>query len=207
MPRSYPFWAVLGLIVAFGWTFALHISVRTTHRISDPRDDLITICAEWAVVAILCAIAFGIQRQRGGDFGIHAPGWRGVLAAIVGAVVAFALTAVVGPFISTSSSLGDMKNLAAVPLTLRIALVATAAICEEFMYRGFAIEELAHFVGNRWLAGLLSLLFFTFAHTGLYGLTSALLIPGIIGAVLTVLYVWRRNLPSCMILHAIMDGV
>lgn len=60
---------------------------------------------------------------------------------------------------------------------------------------------------SRWLAGVISLLCFTFAHTGLYGLSAALAIPGVIGAVLTVLYLWRRNLPACMLLHVIMDGV
>jgi len=28
----------------------------------------------------------------------------------------------------------------------------------------------------------------------------------VIGAVLTVLYLWRRNLPACMLMHAIIDG-
>ena len=46
-----------------------------------------------------------------------------------------------------------------VPLSLRAGLVLTAGICEEFIYRGFAIEELGALAGSRWLAALISLIF------------------------------------------------
>jgi len=105
------------------------------------------------------------------------------------------------------ASLSDLQKLAAVPLGLRIVVVLTAAICEEFIYRGFGIEELAYLTGRRWLAGLLSLILFTVSHAGLYGISAALIIPGLVGAVLTGLYLWRRNLLSCMLMHAIMDGI
>lgn len=75
------------------------------------------------------------------------------------------------------------------------------------MYRGFGIEELARFTGTRWIAGLLSLVFFTLAHVGRYGWGPALLTPAVPGAALTLLYLWRRNLPLCMLMHAIIDGI
>jgi len=105
------------------------------------------------------------------------------------------------------SSVSDLQKLAAVPVGLRIAVVLTAAICEEFIYRGFGIEELAYLTGKRWLAGLLSLTLFTVSHAGLYGISVALIIPGLVGAVLTGLYLWRRNLLSCILMHAIIDGI
>jgi len=60
---------------------------------------------------------------------------------------------------------------------------------------------------KRWLAGLLSLILFTVSHGWLYGFSAALIIPGFVGAVLTGLYLWRRNLPSCMLMHVIIDGL
>jgi membrane protease YdiL (CAAX protease family) len=75
------------------------------------------------------------------------------------------------------------------------------------MYRGFGIEELALLTGHRWLAGSLSLVFFTLAHAGLYGFSAALAIPGLTGAVLTLLYLWRRNLWSCILMHLLIDGL
>jgi hypothetical protein len=42
--------------------------------------------------------------------------------------------------------------------------VAAAAICEEFIYRGFLIEELGEFFHDRRLAGAISIIFFGLAH-------------------------------------------
>ena len=78
----------------------------------------------------------------------------------------------------------------------------------------FALSAASRFVAMpssvsvlRWLAGLLSLILFTVSHAGLYGMSAALIVPGLAGAVLTGLYLWRHNLPSCMLMHAIIDGV
>lgn len=117
------------------------------------------------------------------------------------------LSGIASHMVAMPSSLSDLSKLAAVPLGLRIALVLTAAICEEFMYRGYGIEELTYLTGNRWLAGFLSWLVFTVSHVGLYGVSRALIIPALVGAVLTALYLWRRNLPACMLMHALMDGI
>jgi membrane protease YdiL (CAAX protease family) len=50
-------------------------------------------------------------------------------------------------------------------------------------------------------------LVFGAGHIGRYGFTPALLVPTVIGAVLTALYIWRRNLPICIIVHAAIDAV
>ena len=199
--------ALIGLLVAFGWPLIfLALPGLTTHQIASAHDDTVTIVAEWSVIAVLCLIAFGVQRWRPSDFGLRGLGWRDILASLGGVVLAFVLSGLASRVVHMPSSLSNISKVAAVPLALRIALVLTAAICEEFGYRGFGIEELAHLIGNRWLAGLFSLILFTVSHSGLYGFSAALIIPGLVGAVLTVLYLWRRNLPACMLMHAIIDG-
>ncbi len=162
--------------------------------------------AEWAVACILGFIAFGVLRHGASHFGLEMFGWRDVLA-MVGALVGNAIaTGIASRLFSSAPGMPDLRSLAAVPISLRIILVLTAGICEEFMYRGFGIEEIAHFTGNRWIAGGLSLVFFTFGHLGRYGWSAALLIPAIAGGFLTLLYLWRRNLPICMLMHAIIDA-
>jgi membrane protease YdiL (CAAX protease family) len=52
-----------------------------------------------------------------------------------------------------------------------------------------------------------SLILFTVAHSGLYGFSAALILPGIAGAMITLLYLWRRNLPVCMLMHGIIDAI
>lgn len=202
-----PLTAVLGLLIAFGWLYVLSITGLTKHRLTDVHDDLVSIAVKWLVVFVLCLIAFALQHRRLSDFGIRSLGWRDALAAIAGTIAALVLSGVATRFVSVPSSLSNMESLAAVPLSLRVAVVLTAAFCEEFMYRGFGIEEFALLTCNRWLAGVLSLVFFTLAHAGLYGFSASLVIPGVTGAVLTLLYLWRRNLFSCILMHALIDGL
>jgi len=199
--------ALIGVVIAFGWPLLVAATGISTHRITSVHDDTVVVWNEWLVVAILCVFAFAIQRRRPSEFGIRRMGWRDVLAGLGAAIVGFVLTGVATRVVVFPSSLTDPQKLAAVPLGLRVAVVLTAALCEEFIYRGFGIEELAFLTGKRWLAGLISLVLFTFSHAGLYGLSLALIVPGILGAVLTVLYLWRNNLFSCAIMHAIIDGI
>jgi membrane protease YdiL (CAAX protease family) len=195
------------LLIAFGWTYVLSITGLTKHRLTDVHDDLVSIAAKWLVVFVLCLIVFGIQRFRLSDLGIRSLSWRDALAAIAGTIAALILSGLATRVVSLPSSVSDLKSLAAVPLSLRVAIVLTAAFCEEFTYRAFGIEELTLLTRNRWLAGILSLVFFTLAHAGLYGFSAALVIPGVTGAVLTFLYLWRRNLFSCILMHTLIDGL
>lgn len=98
-------------------------------------------------------------------------------------------------------------RLLALPLPTRILLVVTAGVCEEFLFRGFGIAVLARLTGNRWLSGLLSLAAFTVAHAGLFGWTSALLIPCVLGLILTLVFLLRSNLFIVMIVHTLIDAV
>ncbi|MGP0018366.1 MAG: lysostaphin resistance A-like protein [Candidatus Sulfotelmatobacter sp.] len=152
-------------------------------------------------------LAFLVQRWKPSDLGIRRLGLADVLAALGGLILAFVLSGIASHIVVMPTSLSDVRKLAAVPLGLRIGLVLTAAICEEFIYRGYAIEELGYLTGSRRLAGFLSWLVFAISHVSLYGVSRALVVPAIVGAVLTGLYLWRRSLPACMLMHALMNGI
>jgi membrane protease YdiL (CAAX protease family) len=167
-----------------------------------------TICAEWLVVLILAAIAFVVQRQSRLLFGLCMFGWRDLLWMLAALAATFILAGIATLFVRIpASTTSDLHLLSDVPFALRLGLVVTAGLCEEFMYRGFGIEELAGFTRNRWVAGLVSLILFTVAHSGRYGFSAALILPGIAGVMITLLYLWRRNLPVCMLMHGIIDAI
>jgi membrane protease YdiL (CAAX protease family) len=192
----------IGLAVVLGWFLPvlLHRAGRglTTHLLTR------TLLVDWLIVVILSIIAFSIQGRKLSEFGIRALGWRDALFALGGLVVAFALIAVLRP---TMPPQLDFHQLNAIPVGLRIVAFVTAGICEEFVFRGFAIEELTFLTSRRWLAALLPLIVFTLLHAPLYGYSRALLVPGVLGAVLTALYLWRHNLPSCMLMHGASDAI
>jgi uncharacterized protein len=79
-------------------------------------------------------------------------------------------------------------------------------VVEELCYRGYAIERLTELTGSRAFGALLSLLAFSFAHLPFWGITYALFILAA-SAVLTLAYVWQRDLAANMIGHALTAGV
>jgi membrane protease YdiL (CAAX protease family) len=197
-------WILLGLIIAFGWTFLL---AGRDPSLTNVHNDLVTIAAEWMVVILLGVIGFGILKRNIRYFGLRVPSFRDVRRMLAVLAGTYVIIAVVSHLLSVQTSMLDIEGLLAVPFAVKLGLVLTAGICEEFMFRGFAIEELAGWTGSVWLGGLLSWLAFSLAHVDRYGLTTGLIIPAIAGGALTLLYVWRRNLPVCMVLHAFFDGL
>jgi membrane protease YdiL (CAAX protease family) len=199
-------YAAIGVLVALGWPFVWRLfSGASGSHLMSVRGDLRTIAVEWTVVAVLALVAFQLQRLSPAFFRLRRFNWRDILFTLAALVVALALSGIVSQKVSAPKF--DLRQLAAVPLAVRLALVVTAAVCEEFMYRGFAIEELGLLTGNRWLGALGSLVLFGLGHVGTYGFSSALLIPASVGLVITLLYMFRNNLVLCMLVHCAIDAL
>jgi membrane protease YdiL (CAAX protease family) len=193
--------AVIGLIVVFAWPCLL---LGQSHSLANVHDDILTIVKEWAVAIALGVIVFGVQKRKPGDVGLIRLGRReliGILFTLVASCVF-----VNSRFISMPTSSPGVSGMIFVPFSVKLGLVVTAGVCEEFIFRGFGIEELASLTGSVWFAGLVTWLGFSVAHVASYGLGPALVFPAILGAFLTLLYLWRRNLTYCIFLHAILDG-
>lgn len=197
--------ALIGLAIAFGWPLVLLVPGVSGFSITDIRDDAVNIGLKWLVVAGLCVIVFRAQGRPLSEIGIRGIRCRDVLAAIGGAIIGIVLSGVASHMMAMQPSANDLQEIAAIPLSLRAALVLTAGICEEFIYRGFAIEQLTFLRSKRWLSALVTWGFFTVSHALPDKSSTALFVPGILGALLTVLYLWRRNLASCALMHSLVD--
>ncbi|MDE2630905.1 MAG: CPBP family intramembrane metalloprotease, partial [Alphaproteobacteria bacterium] len=99
----------------------------------------------------------------------------------------------------------EMEKLLHTPFWYRFFLVTRAATMEETLFRGYGIERTAELTGSRWLAGAVTWVLFTLAHLSAWG-WAQLIVAGYGGLVLTVLYLWRRDLVSNMIAHWVTDG-
>jgi len=99
-----------------------------------------------------------------------------------------------------------ISKFAATPFWYRLILVTRAAVCEETLCRGYAIPRLEELTGKSSLAAALSWAAFTVAHLNSWG-WAQLLVAGYGGAILTALFVWRRDLACNMLAHFIGDGV
>lgn len=200
---------IVGLIFALGWPLAL-AAFAPNQNLENLRQDVTVVICEWLSVAILAAIVVrwervpffstvGLTRPKLRDVVIVA--WLAFLAAVICIVLALNHLTVDGH----GSIIGQVS---AVPLPLRVLLVFTAGVCEEILFRGYALERLKAFMGNNiWLAALVGTVLFTLAHIPRYGLSAGLAGVFLVGAILSAIYVWRRNLAGCIALHWFIDGI
>lgn len=195
--------AGMGLVLAFGFVLRKALFGTSGNLSQEP---LVTIAVQWCTLGIVAVIAFQGLKFRSGELGLRALKPLDWLLIPVTLIVAMVVAGIVSRLVA-SSGLTQVANLLALPLLTRVLLAVTAGICEEFLFRGYGISVLTRFVGNRWLAGFLSLVAFTLAHAGLFGWTTALLVPGILGLILTLLFLLRRNLIIGMIVHVLIDGI
>lgn len=91
------------------------------------------------------------------------------------------------------------------PLWLITLIVIRAGVVEELFYRGYAIERLQLVGFPRPAAVSIPLIIFSLGHWT--GGASNILIAFVIGAILTGFYLWRRDLPSNMFAHFLVDFV
>jgi len=159
----------------------------------------------WAcVIALVLIIRFG-ERLSLRSVGIgrstikSSLAWGSVITVVcvVLAVVIAALTHYTGGQSGAA--------FAKLPLWLVTLIVLRAGVLEELFYRGYAIERLEALGLNRFWAGIIPLVIFGLGHwTGGW---ANVVIALALGAVLTLFYLWRRDLVANMIGHFLVDFV
>ena len=203
-----PLPTIVGLILALGWPLVL-AAVAPNQNLANQRQDLLIIFCEWASVGILFAIVAGWERlpflSSVGFRPLKRRDWILIAALIVITVAMVGVLAARHPAVSgTNADL--LRQAVGAPFGMRVALVFTAGICEEILFRGYALKRLQLFTKNIWIAGLLGTALFTLAHAPRYGFRPDLLGVFAIGAILSIIYIWRRNVAGCIALHWLIDG-
>ena len=200
-------WTYLGLALAI---FGIPV-VTTLHRllVADPLATGGIVAREVAILALtgfvlwlvtarerLPLSSIGLRFDRIGRSLI-----RGVLLAVVCLAVAIGCVLL---YRSLGIAYGEGPGISrAIPVT--ILTVMRAGIAEEVLYRGFAIERLQALTGNRWVAAGVPLILFAAFHyrQGLAGICIAFLL----GAILTVFYLWKRDLLANIFGHFLTDFI
>ncbi|MEJ0038176.1 MAG: type II CAAX endopeptidase family protein [Gammaproteobacteria bacterium] len=100
---------------------------------------------------------------------------------------------------------GDGKSQFSPPLWATLVTVLRAAIVEEVCYRGYAIDRVQRLGGGTLAAAVVPLVVFAGAHyrQGIGGVLIAL----VMGGILSMLFVRRRDLSAVIAAHFIVDFV
>lgn len=143
--------------------------------------------------------SIGMQRPSAGNTAL----W--VLITSIGVTLSFALAFGIINICGWSYGSADPSAFDALPAWVLLVVIVRAGFIEELFYRGYAIERLQSLTGNRFLSALLPLLLFALFHyrTGPAGITIALLS----GAVMTAVYVYKRNLWITITTHFLADFI
>jgi membrane protease YdiL (CAAX protease family) len=199
----------VGLFVALGLPFVLDLLFgRRPEDLAIPSRAVLFIVEEWILAFGLLGIVLLLERQSLSSIGIKKMSWHDVLWGVVGFIVgafSFILTTPLVNALGLSTTSGGIARLAQIPLVLRIGIVITAGVTEEILFRGYPIERLNKLTGRLSLAALIAYVVFVLLHIPFWGLGGTIQI-GVWSIVVTILYVKRRNLPACMLMHILNDA-
>jgi CAAX protease family protein len=202
-------WTLLGLAIALA---SLPIIIATFTVFDIPRTTANLLIREiviFALAGFLLALIRSKEKLGWNSVGLERPAignsalW--MLITIVGVVLAMAAAFGLIHLFGWSFGESDATSSHAVPLWLTLLIVIRAGFVEELFYRGYAIERLESFTGSRLIAAGLPLLIFATFHyrQGRAGILIALLI----GAVVTAVYMYKRNLWVTITTHFLVDFV
>lgn len=162
----------------------------------------------WGLVAALLLYVAKVEQRPLASVGFRRPGWKEWPLALLTGVLIIACLALIYEVIFPALHWSESQPLAQVlkiPFWLNCLIVVRAAVSEELLFRGYAVERLQELTGSRFAAGALSCTVFTLDHVSYWG-WSHVLVAGVAGAILTVFYLWRRNVWASMLAHFIVDA-
>ncbi len=163
----------------------------------------------WALLVIVLAFVVFVERLPLSSIGFKRLSWGTLWAIPAGAALVIGIPViyfVVFPLLHLHMNTAEIKKLAATPFWYRLLLVTRAAVCEEVLFRSYPIPRIEELTSRTWIAAAATWAAFTAAHLGSWG-WAQLIVAGYGGAILTALYVWRRDTVCNILAHFIGDGV
>ena len=205
-PRRHWLASVAGVLLALG-VFSLPFGTWI-HEDAGLANHVAYELIIWMWVAGMLLYVLKVERRPLSSIGFRAVGAKDAVIAVVAGILILALLALISfvifPALHWSES-SQVASVLALPYWLNVLIVVRAAVSEEILFRGYPMERLEELTGSRTLAGVVTCTVFTLDHVGFWG-WHHIFIAGSAGVVLTLLYLWRRNIWVNMIAHFIVDA-
>jgi membrane protease YdiL (CAAX protease family) len=157
--------------------------------------------AAFVVWIVLCRERLPLR-----SIGVRPLGGSTLISAALLTIVLAAMPIVTAPLVEMAgpeAAQAGIERLTRVPWWFRIVLGVTGGIVEELLYRGYAIERLTMITGRRWLGAAISALVFTLAHIPAWGVAFTLAADLPFAIVMTLFYLWRRDLVANAVAHSV----
>jgi uncharacterized protein len=201
-----------GLIVALAGPFLVQFVLAPLILQSPLRQSSAVLLSQgmlWLLAGTVIAISRLWERKPWSWLGLRAISLRAALMAcalgVALGVAVPALTVAVNRLLSPSDG-GTVDSVAASGSAwLLLLVVLTASVTEELLFRAYLIERLTRLTGSPWPGALLSLTAFVAFHLQGWNLGHVVGVVLPLGAVMTALYLWRRNLLFVIITHFLLD--
>ncbi len=195
--------ALFGFLLLRVWELATGIAVG---RIG-------TSVFKWVLVGAVVLIVLRFERESLASIGVVKPDrWDvltgialfvfGLLSFLLAAPLVEALGFDIAPFDGDSNGSVDRTMTA---LLVGLFVGVTAGITEEMLYRGYGLERLEALSGSTWVAGTVTASLFVVIHFGGHAFGGLLVITPV-AVLLTVGYVWRRNIFVPIIGHVLINS-
>ena len=128
-----------------------------------------------------------------------------IAAVAIGSVIIF-FSQYVRMRLTNTPAPASIEKIKEFPGWVLIPAWITGSFTEEVLFRSYPIERLTRLTGNRWLAGLITVVAFTVLH--LFGWDWIHVLTVVLPAAImfTLFYLWRRNLALNVMVHAILNA-
>jgi hypothetical protein len=216
-----------GLVIALASLPALDIAFKRLHIDKWAPGRLLV---RWVLAGIVVTIAWWSGDPWYTSLGIAWPTWQAILL-IVPALLAVFITGII--YLAVLDKMAGARQSHHVPenqltnvqhavrnqarkkysyqqhilrrsFPVRCLIVATAAVTEEFLFRGYAIGVGQHLPGGVLLASGLSIFIFVAAHWG-WGLTHLPFVC-LVAIIISALFIVTGNVWVCVFAHAVLDA-
>lgn len=193
----------LGLSISLLGFVALRLAFQAFGTSTSVTAGLWKELAIWMIAAVLLVVVRFGERLPLSSIGLGAAPWRQsvrygcILAGFCGVTAWFVIL-----FTGYGHGPGSAE-FNKIPIWFETLVVIRSGIVEELFFRGYAIERLEAIGCGRVLSAAIPLAIFAATHwTG--GIPNVI-VALVLGAVLTLFYLWRRDLAANMIGHGLSD--
>lgn len=178
-------------------------------NVKEPVSTLIDFAVLWGLALGVLFFTRNIEKLSLTTIGWKSLSWKWVFAAIGLGILLSLLVPVLTLLVSTVIPPSDTGTITQVTSNfswwILLLSVLTAGITEEILFRGYSLERLHEITGNKWISGLISLIFFVAVHATGWNIAHIIGVVIPLGIILTGLYFWQRNLLFVMIVHVVID--